>query len=585
MAQLITSPPESDLAPGMAATIESARAVLNQLLKGIKQIGLYRHAEQKYAEYLEKAYLALSEHLRQHGRLELRIEQTHFSVARTHVGGDEVALPYKLFKDGIRQIVFQPGFTLAELARFTLIVLSDPEHGADAINAQLWQEQLPHLEYIMVEGFHLDGHDEEAVQVEVDQVVTYLEQRLRANSHDYLRFARINEQDLEMTLDGVEQMRGLVIKGAHASAELKARLQQDLAADQSTRQFPKLVKAVFQVIDTSLDDSELLEDVLTHLLDAMLMQDDFATVNQVVSKLRSAVEQSPGDARLERLFEGFIHHMGEEARLSRLAANLKRLRPRNAIDLARYVSVLSHYATPALLGVLEQVELADNRIWLCELLIPFAKASPLPFVERLQAERPQTVRDMLYILDRSAHPDRVRFFATVFNSKNLALKLDVLGMIGKNRSSEARKILVICLDDPHAPMRSAAARALVDSDRVAAFNELLSRIKRDEFQTKGFEERQAFFQAVGSTGMPGALDFFASLANAKPGLFAFNKQRVNEDKVLAVYGLASMGNAAALEVLHQMQADPHVTAEVASAIRASLGRFKHLQQPQGPGHG
>ena len=42
--------------PANRQRLDLARAFAFQLLKGIKQIGMYRHNEARYGEYLEKAH-------------------------------------------------------------------------------------------------------------------------------------------------------------------------------------------------------------------------------------------------------------------------------------------------------------------------------------------------------------------------------------------------------------------------------------------------------------------------------------------------------------------------------------------------
>src|SRR5581483_11652296 len=121
-----------------------------------------------------------------YGPLKLRVEMTNFSLHKQELFSEENPLSYKFFKDGIRQLIFQPGLTVEELVTFTLIALSDPDRGAEDINAQLWKAQLKHLEYIMVESLHMDEFDEEEIQVEVDKIVDFLQRRLRSNSNDYL---------------------------------------------------------------------------------------------------------------------------------------------------------------------------------------------------------------------------------------------------------------------------------------------------------------------------------------------------------------------------------------------------------------
>ncbi len=51
--------------------------------------------------------------------------------------------------------------------------------------------------------------------------------------------------------------------------------------------------------------------------------------------------------------------------------------------------------------MLETIELPENRLLLCDVLANFAQEVPQPFVQRLESERPQTVRDMVYILEKA----------------------------------------------------------------------------------------------------------------------------------------------------------------------------------------
>ena len=109
---------------------------------------------------------------------------------------------------------------------------------------------------------------------------------------------------------------------------------------------------------------------------------------------------------------------------------------------------------------LDTIELQENRALLTEVLVPFAKKIPDPFVNRLESDRPQTVRDMIHVLDKANHPDKLKFFSKVLDSKNLAMKLEVISIIARGRSGEARKLIAHCLEDPIRQVRMTAARVL-----------------------------------------------------------------------------------------------------------------------------
>ncbi len=552
--------------------LEDAKSVAYHVLKAMKTIGFYRHAEAKFVEFVTKAHTAMTEYLAKYNLLTLKVELTNFTMFKQDLFAEDSAMPFKFYKDGIRQLTFRPGFTVEEMVSFTLIALTDPDRGAEDLNAQLWRAQMPHFEYIMVEGFRMDEFSEEEVQVEVDKVVDILQRRLRTNSEDFLRFARVSEEDLEMKLDNVDQMRGLVITGITSDASLKAKLQKDVHEEENQRLFPKLISAVFQVVESGVDDAELLTDMFTQLLDAMLIQEDFAIINQVVLKLKAMEQRQGPDSAVSRLLRSFMQKMGEEQRLNRLGDVLK-LKMKNPTDISRYLAILAPDTVTMLLDVLEGVELPENRVLLSDTLIGFAKDNPDPFVERLTgSDKPQVQRDMVYILDRSNHPDKLKFFASLLRSKNLALRLEVMGIIARGRSGEARKMISAMMEDETMQVRIQAARVLPEFDREKAFLDLMKLVKEPKFEKRAPEEREAFYGAIGSTGMPGALLYFTQLLQVKSGLF--NKQKIIDDKLLAIAGLGGACTIQTAKLLNEIAEDKNQPPEITQGAKLYLSRVR-----------
>jgi hypothetical protein len=558
--------------PRTKAQLEAAQGIAFYLLKSMKQINIYRHAELKFPEFLEKTWQAIKDYHATYGPLQFTIELTNFSLFKVELFSEDNPLSYKLYKDGIRRVILQPGLTLDELVRLVMICLSDPDRGAEEINSQLWAAQIKHVEYIMYDGFHMDEFDEEEIQVEVDKIIEYLQQRLRSNNEDYLRFARVTEQDLEMKLDDIEQMKGVVVTGATATPEYKAQMQKDIAEEQTQRLFPKLVSAVFQVVESGVDDPEVLEEMFLQLLDAMLLQEDFATIGQLVLKLRAMEQRHGKDSPIAQMLHKFVAKMGEEQRLSRIGDVLKTSRPKHPQDIARYLGDLDPSVTPMLLEVLEGIEVADNRKLLIDVLVPFARATPRPFVDRLQSDRPQTVRDMITVLDRSNHPDKIRFFAEVLKTPNLVMKLEVINIIAKGRTGEARSMIASCLTDTNMQVRVAAARALPEFDREAAYADIQRVIKDPTFTKKEAGEQEAFYTALGSTNVPAALAYFQELLHRKSTLFT--KGKVLEDKLHAVHGLVGACTIETVKLLTELAEDATQPPEVNGAAKVGLVKTK-----------
>ncbi|RJS16821.1 HEAT repeat domain-containing protein [Corallococcus sp. H22C18031201] len=558
---------EPEQSPDVREKVELARTFAFHLLKGIKQIGMYRHNEARFPEFLAKALESISAYTEKFGPLSLKVEQQNLMLHNEALFTEDTPLPYKFFRDGIRQLIFRPGLASDELVTLTLIALSEPERGADDVLAQLWRAGMQNVEYVVVEGFSMENASEEEVQVEVDKVVGYLYARLQTNSDDFLRFARVSAEDLDAKLEGVEQLRGLVVGGRHATDELKASLQREISEEETARLFPKLVGAVFQVVEGGVDDASLIEEIFVQLLDMMLLQDDFATVNQIVLKLR-ALSQRDGGSGLGRLLETFLVKMGEEQRLMRLGESLKQARPKNPMDVTRYLQALGIEAVIPLLTVLETIEIPDNRILLCDVLAGFARDMPEPFTARLLSDRPQTVRDMVYILEKSNHPERLKMFAQVLKSPNLVVKLEVLNIIGRGRTGESRRVIAEALQDPVSQVRMLAAKLLPEFDRDKAFVDLIRLVRDPGFDKKTPDEKMAVYTAIGTTGTPAALSMMQQLLTVKPSLL--NKRRVMDDKLLAVAALGGACSIQSYKILQGTVEDRTQPVEVLTAARKAM---------------
>lgn len=566
------SEPSAD--PVIREKVEMARNFTFQLLKGIKQIGMYRHNESKFPEFLGRALEVIREYTDKHGPLSLKVEQQNFMLHNEALFSEDTPLPYKFFRDGIRQLIFRPGLTIEEMVHFTLIALSEPERGADDVLAQMWKANMEHVEYVVVEGFTMDGASEEEVAVEVDKVVGYLYARLQTNSEDYLRFARVSADDLDAQLEGVEQIRGVVVQGTYATDSLKAKLQKEIDEEETSRLFPKLVSAIFQVVEGGVEDVGLLEEIFVQLLDAMLIQDDHGTINQMVLKLRALAQREDvvEGGPIARLLGYFVQKMGEEQRLIRMGESLKYAKAKNPTDIVRYLQALDEHAIIPLLTVLETIEVQENRTLLCDVLAGFAKNRPDPFVIRLQSDRPQTIRDMVYILEKCQHPDRMKMFQQVLKGRNLVVKLEVMNIIALSHSSESRKMIADLLNDGISQVRMQAAKLLPEFDRDKAYLDILRIIKNSDFEKKTPDERTAFYAALGSTAIPNALTWMTNLLAVRPSLL--NKKKVLDDKMLAIQGLAAACNVHSYKVLQGVLEDKSQPVEVLSAARKAMYQTK-----------
>ena len=85
--------------------------------------------------------------------------------------------------------------------------------------------------------------------------------------------------------------------------------------------------------------------------------------------------------------------------------------------------------------------------------------------------------------------------------RNLAVRLEVMGIIARGRSVESRKLIAEALKDANAQVRMQAARLLPEFDREKAYQDArVGGEGRKDFKKRSTEEQAAFYTALGSTG-------------------------------------------------------------------------------------
>ena len=260
---------------------QQASEAFRLLLKGIKNIGIYRHAETRFSEFLQPAYDALNAFLEEFEILPLKLlpYTLEYKKQVIYEDQDKENLTYKFYRDGMRFLLLRRGIQIDELLRFVMIAMStlnDRQLFNEDTITRLWKENFQLIEWVVVENFGFSDMSEEEVEIEVEKIVAYLKHQLSANSNDITRFARLSVEDLELQLDDVDQVRGGIISGRTATPADRAWVQEEVYQEEKKRLFAKMVLIVFQILelDAERDDHDMILDAVTQVLDTLLVSED-----------------------------------------------------------------------------------------------------------------------------------------------------------------------------------------------------------------------------------------------------------------------------------------------------------------------
>ncbi len=565
-----------------AAAIHEVREIFLKLKKALKQISLYRHNVDRYPEYLEGVHSAMADFLDRKGILELRVEAMAYKYKGVVVFEDdsrENNLIYPFWSHGLRLFIFKPGLSPDELLRFVMLCLTSGEDKAkrnEDVITRLWKCEFEAIEYIVVEAFKaVPDDDPEEVEVAVEKVVAYLYRQLQSNSKDYLRFARISLEDLELELNNVDQIRGAVVQGVTATEADRQRVATSLETE-SDRTMSKLVTVLFQLLelDTTTENFEDVADAFVQLLDALLIGEKFQSIAHI--RKRFAVSMNKPKLRpetrelIEQARDRFMTRMGDGQRLQTLAQILNQGIVKDPEGIREYLMALGGEAVPPLVEVLETLELLPNRRLISDILAELGSDQVDLFKSRLAHPSSNLVKDMLYVIDKIDPPEKYQIFSHVLGHPNAILRLETLSLIGRHDNEQCFDIIkTTLLQHEDAQMRSQAARCLPNFTIERSVPVLLDAVRPERLEGLEEPERKALFTALGQTQSKETQGYLFGILDSKSGLF--NRRKMDDLKMLAIFALEANPSMPSLAKLADVAKDQKRNSkEVCESARAAV---------------
>ena len=143
---------------------EVAQLLFN-LAKTARSFGFYARDNKAIRMFLDELESGFEAYLSEHGPLRLIVGADRFVYDNQevyHDGDRENGMPFRLFRDGVRAVLFKPGLTSDELEQLLDILSKRASTGRNAeeedLVTLLWKKSFEHITYTAVEGFTHDLH-------------------------------------------------------------------------------------------------------------------------------------------------------------------------------------------------------------------------------------------------------------------------------------------------------------------------------------------------------------------------------------------------------------------------------------------
>jgi hypothetical protein len=208
----------------------------------------------------------------------------------------------------------------------------------------------------------------------------------------------------------------------------------------------------------------------------------------------------------------------------------------NSDSIIQYLRFMTGKAALPLCILLGELESGKWRKILCDLLVELCQNDIQPLIKFLSDRNPVVVLHMLFVLGKIEHPSTIRSLGPLVSHPDAKVREETLQVL--NRFGEkSRDLLVRFLKDPVPEIRGKASIGLARAAKQHALKPLTEIILSEDFHKRDYDEKVAFFRALGETGSKEAIPILKQIANKRTW---FKKARWEEMKSCAAHTLRMM---------------------------------------------
>ena len=566
------------------ASVKRTLKLLDKTAKSNRTYGSNNPVAQKFSQQL---FEELTGHLSTYQKLSFLVQRSELLFKESVVyqaekdsGSESIA--FKLYADGIRELVLKEGLTEEELSFFlaSLWGSSDPAQEDDDIVTRLWSRNLSTITLVTAEelsktptggdGFiRLDG-----VMNSTDASLRELLDRERSRNK---RSGKGSDSGEGGAGGGARPNRfqsGL--PGYEATEEELAALAAEIEAERKQDDLMYLLD-MLTVILASEKSPTLLTKLLglwSRIVESLLREGKWTVLENVLGLLHEtdAVRPDLSEDHKQQLLS-VLDGISRADSVKTIETYLNRTPEANTKGLSTILLLMKPDAVPALCSLLANLTSAAHQTIVSEALLVLAKDQPDPLLRGLSDRRPTYVRHLLSILMKWNNPKFAEAVEKMGRYPDAQVRKEVVRAIGIFRPSGNGLRLVSFLGDADESVRVAALKLLMSGQYTAAFSSWAPIVSAEDFMDRPLSERRAVFQAIRATCGDEAIPYWESLMTE----WAWTQRKKKEElATLAAEALGKLATAAATATL-ELGAKKGSTA-VRQACAMALSQIQKLQR-------
>lgn len=541
--------------------VKLASEALQALSKVIKTLKIYPDTNPLRQRFISELTGKFTRFLDEHGDLTLKVKQSELlylgEVVYTSPSKEE-NIAFRLYGDGIRDLIFTEGLEEKEILGFIEVVTGSctDEGEDDDTVTRLWEKDFRNIRYTVVE----EGEESEKPPVISEQAKKAEKSRealLKAyrseTGGEPQSKTLLESPDVEIEL---EHLYGKPFVEIFAlTPEEIEKIQHEMEMEEGMDLITELLDILFHIlqIERELDSySEIIKNI-GKALSALILAGDYRRVIPILATLKTLSRDennfSPSHAQE---VQKAIDALGDEEFLNQiaLAINVKKIDDIEA--LFSFLTLLNSNAIIPLAGMVGTLDQMKTRRLFCDALAILARDNIGPLFQKLEDDNWYVVRNIVYVLGKIGNPKSVQHLKKIQNHPEQRVRKEIVHALKEIKSEEAKEFLIHFLADSDDGVRIMALKNLAALGYQKAVPAILDAISSDLFESREVYEKKEFFDVLGRLGSGDILPYLKELLMKRTRLFG--KSKVEEHRVYAALALKRMGTPEAMEILREGRA-------------------------------
>lgn len=544
------------------AVVKSATDVLQTLSKAIKTLKIYPDTSPLRQRFVAELTEKFSNFLDEYGDMILRVKQTEMSyqgeVVYSHPSKEE-NIAFRLFGDGIREIIFTEGLEEKEILDFMDVITRDcSREGDDDVVTLLWEKDFKNIRYLVVE----EGKEGEKGPEVPEQVSTAGKSRealLNAYNSEAVSERQgttiVETADVEIE---IEHIYGKPLSEIFAlTPEEIEQIQHEMEKEEGMDLISELLYILFHILQIE-KEIESYSEIMTNIekaIKSLALSGDYRRVIPILTTLKTLSTEENNFSRAHaQVIQTTIDALGEEEFLQQFALSINVNKTEDTDALFSFLSMLNKNAIAPMAAVIGALDQMKTRRLFCDVLALLAKENIEPLLRKIGDNNRFVVRNIVYILGKIGNPKAVPYLKKIKDHDEPRIRKEIVHTLTEIKSEEAKDLLVSFLKDSNSALRMMALKNLSTLNYKKAVPHLLDIISGEGFDSKEVVEKKGFFDTLGILGTNEVLPFLRETLMKRSWLFG--KSRLEEHRVYAVLALKRLSTPEAIEILREGRSSP-----------------------------